>query len=268
MKSALDNESEGIVQAAIEKLIESKQHTVVLIAHRLSTIKNADKIAFIAEGKVQEFGSHEELLRIPEGRYRRLVHSSKLNSTLASAGLTIAGSKDDKLMKEKDEDQEEIDWEAAIAKEAKDSFDLKRAKQLAKPDTLLLIMGTIGAVMAGATDPAIGLLFAEMTTLFFRPVFPCPLPYGFGVPFGFEACADYLGDTVDEYQQKSFQVAIWWAILGTGKLVGNVLMIWGFGIASERLSKRVRDMSFTALLRQEIAYFGTLDRPRQLSFSL
>jgi ATP-binding cassette, subfamily B (MDR/TAP), member 1 len=237
-------------------LIESKQHTVVLIAHRLSTIKNADKIAFIAEGKVQEFGSHEELLRISGGRYRRLVKSSKLNSTMASAGLTIAGIKEGMVRKET-ADEEEIDWEATVAKEAEDSFDLKRAKQLAKPDIPYLIVGTIGALMAGATDPAIGLLFAEMTTLFFRPVFPCPLPFGFGVPFGFETCPDYLGDTVNEYQQKSFQVAIWWAILGAGKLTGNVLMIWGFGIASERLSKRVRDMSFTALLRQEIAYFGT-----------
>jgi ATP-binding cassette, subfamily B (MDR/TAP), member 1 len=207
---------------------------------------------------VQEFGSHEELLCIPGGRYKRLVHSSKLNSTLASVGLTIAGSKDDMLTKAREE--EEIDWEAELAKEAKDSFDLKRAKQLARPDILYLIMGTIGALMAGATDPAIGLLFAEMTTLFFRPVFPCPLPFGFGVPFGFETCDDYLGDTAHEFQQKSFQVAIWWAILGTGKLVGNVLMIWGFGIASERLSKRVRDMSFTALLRQEIAYFGMIHR--------
>jgi ATP-binding cassette, subfamily B (MDR/TAP), member 1 len=40
-----------------------------------------------------------------------------------------------------------------------------------------------------------------------------------------------------------------------GCLVGNILTYWGFGLASERLSKRVRDMSFTALLRQEVAFF-------------
>ena len=77
---ALDSESEATVQAAISKLMASRAHTVLVIAHRLSTIQNADKIAFMAKGKVTEFGSHEELLRIPHGRYRRLYESSKLKA--------------------------------------------------------------------------------------------------------------------------------------------------------------------------------------------
>ena len=68
--SALDNQSEAIVQKAIDNLMQDK--TVFIIAHRLSTIKNADKIAVINEGHLVELGSHEELISIPNGNYKKL----------------------------------------------------------------------------------------------------------------------------------------------------------------------------------------------------
>lgn len=68
--SALDNKAEAIVQKAIDNLMQDK--TVFVIAHRLSTIKNADRIAVINEGELAELGSHEELLAINEGIYKRL----------------------------------------------------------------------------------------------------------------------------------------------------------------------------------------------------
>ena len=68
--SALDNESEAIVQAAMDNLMANK--TVFVIAHRLSTIHNADRIAVINEGELVELGSHDELINIPNGRYKHL----------------------------------------------------------------------------------------------------------------------------------------------------------------------------------------------------
>ena len=68
--SALDNQSEAIVQKALENLMKDK--TVLVIAHRLSTIKNADKIAVINEGKLVEFGTHDELMHISDGEYKML----------------------------------------------------------------------------------------------------------------------------------------------------------------------------------------------------
>jgi ATP-binding cassette subfamily B (MDR/TAP) protein 1 len=38
-------------------------------------------------------------------------------------------------------------------------------------------------------------------------------------------------------------------------LVGNVILFWGFGSASERMNKRIRDGAFTSLLRQEVGWF-------------
>ncbi len=68
--SALDNQSEYIVQQAIENLM--KDRTVFVIAHRLTTIQNADRIAVINHGDLTELGTHEELMNIPNGEYKRL----------------------------------------------------------------------------------------------------------------------------------------------------------------------------------------------------
>ncbi|HPT41176.1 MAG TPA: ABC transporter ATP-binding protein, partial [Candidatus Gastranaerophilaceae bacterium] len=68
--SALDNKSEAIVQKALDNLMKNK--TVFVIAHRLSTIKNADRIAVINEGELVELGTHDNLMRIENGKYKHL----------------------------------------------------------------------------------------------------------------------------------------------------------------------------------------------------
>jgi len=68
--SALDNQAEHIVQQAIENLM--KDRTVFVIAHRLSTIQNADRILVIKGGYLVESGTHDELINIPDGEYKKL----------------------------------------------------------------------------------------------------------------------------------------------------------------------------------------------------
>ena len=70
--SSLDNESERLVQDALERLMQSR--TTIVIAHRLSTIQNADTILVLEQGRVIEQGTHEELLALQE-RYYRLYTS-------------------------------------------------------------------------------------------------------------------------------------------------------------------------------------------------
>lgn len=59
--SALDNETQNNIQSAINNL--KSDYTIVIIAHRLSTIINCDEIFFMKDGKIENNGTHEELLK-------------------------------------------------------------------------------------------------------------------------------------------------------------------------------------------------------------
>lgn len=68
--SSVDTETEILIQNAISKLMQGR--TAIVIAHRLSTIQNADKIIVLDHGEIKEMGTHQELLRIDGGYYRKL----------------------------------------------------------------------------------------------------------------------------------------------------------------------------------------------------
>jgi len=69
--AALDNESERIVQAALDALQEQQPRTTLVVAHRLVTVKNCDLICVLDGGGVKELGTHDELLQ-QEGLYHEL----------------------------------------------------------------------------------------------------------------------------------------------------------------------------------------------------
>ncbi|HEY1063020.1 MAG TPA: ABC transporter ATP-binding protein [Daejeonella sp.] len=68
--SALDTESEKVVQNALKNLM--KNRTSIVIAHRLSTIQEADQIIVLENGKIEEQGSHNELM-MANGLYKKLI---------------------------------------------------------------------------------------------------------------------------------------------------------------------------------------------------
>lgn len=68
--SSLDSESERLVQEALENLMKGR--TSLVIAHRLATIRRADRIVVLQQGQIMETGTHEELLRLPDGLYKTL----------------------------------------------------------------------------------------------------------------------------------------------------------------------------------------------------
>ena len=67
--SNLDTESESLIQKSLAKLMEGR--TTLVIAHRLSTIRKATRILVIEEGKIEESGTHNELID-KKGRYHEL----------------------------------------------------------------------------------------------------------------------------------------------------------------------------------------------------
>ena len=68
--SSIDSKTEKLIQYATTKIIQNK--TSIIIAHRLSTILNSDKIIVLENGEIVESGSHEQLISIEDGFYKKL----------------------------------------------------------------------------------------------------------------------------------------------------------------------------------------------------
>ncbi|CAJ0582374.1 unnamed protein product, partial [Mesorhabditis spiculigera] len=79
--SALDAGSELLVRTSLQKLIQEKNRTMLVIAHRLSTIRKADQIVVIEKGSVAESGTYEELMKIENGFFKKLVEKQHIGLT-------------------------------------------------------------------------------------------------------------------------------------------------------------------------------------------
>ncbi|WP_183459989.1 ABC transporter ATP-binding protein [Mesorhizobium huakuii] len=82
--SSLDSESEVLIQQAMERLMVGR--TTLVIAHRLSTVRALDRLLVFDRGNIVEEGSHDELIRLKGGIYRRLFERQALELT---KGLVI-----------------------------------------------------------------------------------------------------------------------------------------------------------------------------------
>lgn len=76
--SALDANNEKIIMQNLEQFFKGK--TVVVIAHRLSTVKNADQIIVLDKGRIQEIGTHQELVEFKDYYYELIKNQLELGA--------------------------------------------------------------------------------------------------------------------------------------------------------------------------------------------
>ncbi len=82
--SAVDVETEGAIQAALDTLMRGAQRTSIVIAQRISTVRDADLIVVLEEGKIAAQGTHEELLASSP------LYNDILGSQLQAPALKVA----------------------------------------------------------------------------------------------------------------------------------------------------------------------------------
>ena len=78
--SSIDSYSEDLIKRATKKITKDK--TSIIIAHRLSTVESADKIIYMENGKILEFGNHKELLNIDNGKFKKLYKEQFIENEL------------------------------------------------------------------------------------------------------------------------------------------------------------------------------------------
>jgi ATP-binding cassette subfamily B protein/subfamily B ATP-binding cassette protein MsbA len=83
--SSVDTETELLIQQALDHLMKGR--TTVIIAHRLSTVRSADKIVVLDDKTIREIGTHDELLKLKDGLYRRLYSVQRNLEPLISSTL-------------------------------------------------------------------------------------------------------------------------------------------------------------------------------------
>ncbi|ORX81763.1 leptomycin B resistance protein pmd1 [Basidiobolus meristosporus CBS 931.73] len=251
--SALDTQSERLIQDALEHA--TKDRTTIIIAHRLTTIRKADNIVVMAEGKVIEQGSHDELIA-RQSAYYQLVETQRfsyeaLDSDTTDEELVLTEKAATQYPREKGEFI--VDHKSGVTSEksymADESVSLtpvketetprqfgtstiiKRMMATSRPEALFVLAGVITSIIIGGVYSVEAVLFAQMIKALSQTENPTQLRHD-----------------VDFYSFWFFMIAV--VVLFAYSINGSA-----FGWVSERLLWRIRSMSFRSIVSQDMAWF-------------
>ncbi|KAL4584446.1 hypothetical protein LXL04_009047 [Taraxacum kok-saghyz] len=244
--SALDPESETLVQQAIDKI--SKNRTTMVIAHRLATVRNADRIVVMEQGSVIESGNHKQLMAL-KGAYFALIN-------LASEGVSSNPNNGDQVGKthgtasaqdllksnivheisrseymQSVHEKNELETETPKGRKS-GSYMISEVWKLQKPEGGMLFIGIILGMVAGAILSLFPLVLGQALNVYFDP------------------------DTEKLKRDVKYLCLI---LVGLG--VAIILAMTGqqgfCGWAGTNLTKRVRNVLFRSILKQEPGWFDS-----------
>ncbi|KAI3732543.1 hypothetical protein L1987_63749 [Smallanthus sonchifolius] len=252
--SALDAESERVVQEALDRIMVNR--TTVVVAHRLSTVRNADMIAVIHMGKIVEKGSHSDLVQDPEGAYSQLIklqeidnnseheasedqNKLEIDNELSSNKISHRRSSSSRRNSKSQSfgsspqasDPPSKPMENEHGKTSK--LPLGRLAYLNKPETPVLILGSIVAIINGTIYPIFGILLSSMIKTFYEP------PH--------------------KMKSDSTFWALMFVILGVVSFIGYPTRSYLFSVAGAKLIKRIRSLCFEKVINMEVGWFDRLE---------
>ncbi|XP_022850781.1 ABC transporter B family member 4-like isoform X2 [Olea europaea var. sylvestris] len=278
--SALDAESERIVQEALDRIMINR--TTVVVAHRLSTIRNANMIAVIHQGKMVEKGTHFDLLQDSEGAYSQLIRLQDINKdsdqhvdekdksdiTLESGrqssqrmsfqrsiswgssgarnssrhslsikfGLPTVLSGLPTVLSVPETELAHPDMTSDKTSEKPPKVPIRRLAYLNRPEVPVLIVGAISAIVNGAIMPIYGVLLSCVIKTFF--------------------------ETPDKLRKDSNFWALMFVVLAAISLVVYPARTYLFGVAGNKLIRRIRLLCFEKVVSMEVGWF---DEPEHSS---
>lgn len=231
--SALDTESERIVQSALESA--AKGRTTIVIAHRLSTVRNADRILVMDNGRVVEQGTHTELIEAGT-IYANLVAAQELRKEIKveeNINFQPQSNKSDTIKKGKVTEETIYSKQNLLdpnaKKQSKKSVGISRILSYNSPEWYLFIIGSIGSAVNGLIMPIFSLVFAEILAVFAL--------------------------TGDQLRTKANFWALMFFFLAMAAFFANFAQIVCFKVAGERLTRRLREKCFTAIVHQDVSFF-------------
>ncbi|KAK9846492.1 hypothetical protein WJX81_005240 [Elliptochloris bilobata] len=230
--SALDNTSERIVQQALDRL--AKNRTTIIVAHRLSTIVNADTVAVVGQGRIVEIGGYAELAA-PGGAFASLM---KIQMMGAEAGAVAEATADAPPGSPKGKLAAVEELSTQGASKAADSAAVAKVKgpgfwrllSYNRPEWHWICLGLVGSAIVGLIMPTFALSLSNVIAILFVP----------------------------DYSYMNQEVKRWGAVFGIAAAIavgGSVLQQMGFAAAGLELTRRLRVLLLSAILRQEVAFF-------------
>lgn len=233
--SALDFHSEAKVQKALDKA--SFTCTTLIVSHRLSTIKNVDRIIYIKEGVVTEMGTHKELMEQKQSYYN-LVQADAIPEVASQTKrpnlkkqISIHSQKSVKSESDSETSTEISEEESDDESEEQSSdVSLWRIMKLNSPEWVYLLIGSIAAILVGASFPAFAMLFGET--------------------YGILSYSDK-----EFVMNQAIEYALWFLLVGIITGLGGFFQCYMFNIAGVKLTNRLRILSFGSMLQQEMGWY-------------
>ncbi|XP_031492846.1 putative multidrug resistance protein [Nymphaea colorata] len=241
--SALDSESERVVQEALDQA--SVGRTTIVIAHRLSTIRNADLIAVVQEGQVQETGSHDSLIRDDRGLYSSLVRLQQMKDKEEETQLSLAqerisdarsGSMSGWMQKlsrsssMNSVSSVQTDRAEARASDPPPVPSFKRLLAMNKPEWKEATAGCLGAIAFGGIQPLYSFAMGSMISVYFLP-------------------------SHSEIKTRVREYSLIFLALSIFSLLINMIQHYNFAAMGEALTKRVRECMLSKMLTFEVGWF-------------
>jgi ATP-binding cassette subfamily B (MDR/TAP) protein 1 len=230
--SALDTISESAVLSPLGKARSMGHRTTVMIAHRLASVKAADKIIVMGKGRILEEGNHESLMSRVGGAYRELIEAQNIGSD-ESYEWSVS-KKSDLVTEDTPETAAEAlpiflsDEEESSKIKPHGTFSiLRRCLSLSRSRTFFTFLALLGSLITGGLILGESIIFGHLVQL--------------------------LNDTVPTDQVDFY--CLMFFVVALAALAGYVTSGSCFGIVSEHLILRTRDISLRTILRQDMEWF-------------